>query len=97
MSRQRIYDEAMTPLQRRQKSDADRKARGESRLTAWLSPEANAALRFMLEQQEKAGERADVAAIVSEALVWVAQAQGMSERKHGMLKKAILEEQNAAA
>jgi hypothetical protein len=97
MSRQRIYDEAMTPAQRRQKSDADRKARGEHRLTAWLGADAHAALYFLCERHTKTGERSDIGAIVSAAIVAAAEAEGMSERRLGSLKKAILERENAAA
>jgi hypothetical protein len=97
MARQRIYEDAMTPLERRQKSDADRKARGEQRMTAWLDVDAHAALRYLCERHTKAGERADVGAIASAALVALAQSEGMGERKHVMLKRAILEEQNVAA
>ena len=95
MARLRIYDEAMTPLQRRQRSDADRKARGEHRLTVWLDVNANAALKYLIERDGKlnTGEHAEISGLVGAALVLMAQAEGMTERKQGNLKRAILREQ----
>jgi hypothetical protein len=70
MVRLRIYDEPMTDVQRRQKSDADRKARGEYRLNQWISAETKAALDSLVGPNP---ERGAIAEAVSVALTQLAE------------------------
>jgi len=67
MVRLRINDEPMTPAERRRRSDAERAARGEQRVTAWLTAEASAALDAMVGPKKA---RAELAKVLSEAVIY---------------------------
>jgi hypothetical protein len=45
----------LTTVERRKRSDAEKIARGEFRLTTWLSSDAHAALRRMTDQDDSRG------------------------------------------
>jgi hypothetical protein len=96
MVRKRIYDEAMTPLQRRQKNDSDRRARGEKRVTGWLDVDSHAALRFMLELRGESIEYGDVQRVINGALVYLARANGMTDERAAGITQNIMDEQNAS-
>jgi hypothetical protein len=91
MARQRINEgAAMTPLERRQKSDTDRLARGEHRLTCWLTAEGNASLIYLLKMRDFAGvQRGDKTVAVSAALEYLAKANGMDDEDMMNILKAI--------
>ena len=69
MVRLRVYEEPMTPTERRRKSDAERAERGEYRLNQWIGPEAKAALDALVGPEP---ERGAITEVVSQALIELA-------------------------
>lgn len=71
MARKPIEPQApMTPAARRRKSDADKAARGELRLTSWISKEAAYALYKLTGGSD---ERGVIKAAVEQALIAAAE------------------------
>jgi hypothetical protein len=66
MVRNSIYDKPMTSAERRRRSDAAKIARGEYRLTTWISPEAYEAMLVLTGGDMSRGA---VQAILNEALL----------------------------
>ncbi len=66
MPRKPIAVTAMSPAERRRKSDEEKRHRGEVRITAWISADAAAALMVLTEGRT---ERGAIKTAIEQALV----------------------------